>query len=228
MMVRRPLSIISPARDAAAEYFSSWTLSLSHLLLQPRFYLGWLNLVQELLTPSRCWLAFLGFWLAHGRNRWLLAGLWLGYLAYGLFLPYQMDTHSYYHLMLVPAGGAFDGAAGAAGDAAVCWRNPGLAGSCDRAGLCWCWPSSPGRRWSRSTARITAMSRPTGRRSLPSARRWQDHGPDPGLRLPPDVLRLAQGDLWPNRGEIKLSNLRGSSKEFETTSPSARKARAIS
>jgi hypothetical protein len=32
----------------------------------------------------------------------LLLGLWGGYLVYGLSLPYQMYTHSYYHLQLVP------------------------------------------------------------------------------------------------------------------------------
>src|SRR5690606_25973031 len=36
------------------------------------------------------------------RERVLLIALWAGYLLYGLFLPYQMYTHSYYHLMLVP------------------------------------------------------------------------------------------------------------------------------
>ena len=28
--------------------------------------------------------------------------LWVGYLLYGLTLPFQMFTHSYYHIQLIP------------------------------------------------------------------------------------------------------------------------------
>ena len=86
----------------ASEYFSSWTIALSHLLLEPRTYLRWLNLVQELMTWMALVLSLAGILVAKQRNRALLLGLWLGYLAYGLFLPYQMYTHSYYHLQLIP------------------------------------------------------------------------------------------------------------------------------
>jgi hypothetical protein len=34
--------------------------------------------------------------------RWLLISLWVGYLLYGLTLPFQMYTHSYYHIQLIP------------------------------------------------------------------------------------------------------------------------------
>ncbi len=36
------------------------------------------------------------------RPRWLLISLWIGYLVYGLTLPFQMFTHSYYHIQLIP------------------------------------------------------------------------------------------------------------------------------
>jgi hypothetical protein len=85
----------------ASEYFSSWTLALAHLLLQPVTYLRWLNLIQQLLNPVALLLAFIGVLLSQGRSRFLLLGMWLGYVAYGLFLPYQMTSHSYYHLQLV-------------------------------------------------------------------------------------------------------------------------------
>ena len=74
--------------------------------------------------PTRCeptlladWLGFAGGWWVsfrhfpqHDRDcpgsfrtvRWLLMGIWAGYLVYGLALPFQMFTHSYYHLQLVP------------------------------------------------------------------------------------------------------------------------------
>jgi 4-amino-4-deoxy-L-arabinose transferase-like glycosyltransferase len=85
-----------------SEYFSTWTIALLHMLLETQTYLRWINLVQELVNPGALILALAGVLLARGRNRALLAGMWLGYIAYGLFLPYQMTSHSYYHLQLVP------------------------------------------------------------------------------------------------------------------------------
>jgi hypothetical protein len=86
----------------ASEYISSWTLALAHLLVSPMTYLRWLNLVQSLVGWFALLLAVAGILLAKGRARALLIGLWLGYILYGFFLPYQMYTHSYYHLQLVP------------------------------------------------------------------------------------------------------------------------------
>ncbi len=101
-----PTAVYYLARGGrASEYFSSWTLALSHLLLEPSFYLRWVNLVQGLLGWFALVLAFAGILLSTSRSRALLIGLWGGYLLYGLFLPYQMYTHSYYHLMLVPIVG---------------------------------------------------------------------------------------------------------------------------
>lgn len=86
----------------ASEYFTTWTLALSHLLLDPAFYMRWFNLVQNLMGLGFLLLALVGLLIAKPRIRVLMIGLWAGYLAYGLTLPYQMYTHSYYHLQLVP------------------------------------------------------------------------------------------------------------------------------
>ena len=86
----------------ASEYFSGWTLSLSHLLVEPSFYARWLNLVQDLMGLGVLLLALVGVAISKTRNRYFLLGLWVGYGLYGLFLPYQMYTHNYYHLQLVP------------------------------------------------------------------------------------------------------------------------------
>ncbi len=43
-----------------------------------------------------------GALLAPPRLRWLLISLWIAYLLYGLTLPFQMYTHSYYHIQLIP------------------------------------------------------------------------------------------------------------------------------
>jgi 4-amino-4-deoxy-L-arabinose transferase-like glycosyltransferase len=84
----------------ASEYISGWTLSLSHLLVEPSFYARWLNLVQD--RGLGILLALVGVVISNTRNRYLLLGLWVGYALYGFFLPYQMYTHNYYHLQLVP------------------------------------------------------------------------------------------------------------------------------
>ncbi len=86
----------------ASEYFSNWTLALSHLLLEPWLYLRWANTVQKLLGPVPLILSLVGIIIARARDRALLTGLWAGYFIYGLTLPYQMYTHSYYHLQLTP------------------------------------------------------------------------------------------------------------------------------
>jgi hypothetical protein len=62
----------------------------------------WLNLVQDLMGLAALLLALAGVLIAKPRYRALLLGLWVGYVIYGLFLPYQMYTHNYYHLQLIP------------------------------------------------------------------------------------------------------------------------------
>jgi 4-amino-4-deoxy-L-arabinose transferase-like glycosyltransferase len=86
----------------ASDYFENWTLALSHLLLEPAFYVRWFSFVQNLVGFAAIILSLIGVLIASSRSRMLLLGLWGGYLVYGLSLPYQMYTHSYYHLQLVP------------------------------------------------------------------------------------------------------------------------------
>ena len=87
--------------ERASEYFTSWTLALSHLLLEPWLYARWLNLVRNLMGIIPLIAAAVSLLIARKRNLAILIGLWVGYLLYGLFLPYQMYTHNYYHLQLI-------------------------------------------------------------------------------------------------------------------------------
>lgn len=86
----------------STEYFFSWTVTLIKLITSPRFYADWLGFVGGLLGLTILFLSLAGTLLAAPRVRWMLVGLWLGYLLYGLLLPFQMFTHSYYHIQLVP------------------------------------------------------------------------------------------------------------------------------
>lgn len=199
----------------AAEYFTSWTMALSHLLLEPRFYLSWLNMIQKLLNPVALIIAFVGLLLARGRNRALLWGWWAGYVVYGLFLPYQMTTHNYYHLQLVPLttlsmAPAFE----------VGWR------FLSQRRIIW--------RWAAGGVVLAIVTWMSWQALVPLYRENYRHEPaywqNIASYLPGDgkIVALTQDygyrlmyygwrkvTLWPNRGEIKLSDLRGSSKEFE-------------
>ncbi len=86
----------------STEYFFSWTVGLIKLILSPHFYADWLGFVGTLFGLTMLFLAMAGTLLAPVRARWLLIGAWIGYLIYGLMLPFQMFTHSYYHIQLVP------------------------------------------------------------------------------------------------------------------------------
>jgi hypothetical protein len=75
---------------------------LIKLILSLHFYAQWLSFVSSLFGLTVLILSLLGTLLAPSRARWLLISLWIGYLLYGLTLPFQMFTHSYYHIQLIP------------------------------------------------------------------------------------------------------------------------------
>ena len=199
----------------ASEYFNSWTISLSHLLLDPSTYVRWLSLVADLLGMGALLLALLGIVLAQGRGRALLVGLWIGYLVYGLFTPYQMYTHSYYHIQLVAI--------------LAISLAPGVLVIVEQI-------NAQPRVWQAVAFGVFAIG--IGFASweaiLPQYRDDYRHEPpyweEIGSKLPIDgkILALTQDYgyrimyygwrkviLWPNRGEIALSELRGEGKEFE-------------
>lgn len=83
-------------------YFSFWSLSFGKLFLEPSFYGDWLQLVDGILGLVVLFLALAGVWLANPPARRFLLGFWGGYVVYMLSFPYQITTHEYYHLQLVP------------------------------------------------------------------------------------------------------------------------------
>ncbi len=72
------------------------------LWVDPGFYVRWKNIVSNTLGFGPFLLALLGVFLARaGRERALLLGTLLGYLAYGFALSYHISTHNYYQLPLI-------------------------------------------------------------------------------------------------------------------------------
>ena len=84
------------------EYFFAWTVDLIKLITTTSFYAHWLGFVGSLFGLAILFLSIAGVFLAPPRLRWMLIGIWIGYFCYGLTLPYQMYTHSYYHIQLIP------------------------------------------------------------------------------------------------------------------------------
>lgn len=87
---------------ATSSYAEGWVFSLAHLLLDPGFYVRWLSFLSKLVGLAVVFLSLIGVLISSPRSRALMLGLWIGYGIYGLTLPYQMYTHNYYHLQLVP------------------------------------------------------------------------------------------------------------------------------
>ena len=73
------------------------------LFMSPHYWMGWLDMIGR----TAGWLpALIGLFavlfVARGRAKMVLAGLWGGYLAYGLIFNYHIHTHDYYSLPLLP------------------------------------------------------------------------------------------------------------------------------
>ncbi len=86
----------------SSEYFISWSVALFKLVTSSDFYSKWLAFLGSLFGLTILFASLAGALIATPRLRWLLISLWIGYLAYGLTLPFQMYTHSYYHIQLIP------------------------------------------------------------------------------------------------------------------------------
>ena len=90
------------AGPGSAGLFSFWVLRLRDLLSEPYFYVRWVQQMEYVVGFG--WLVggLLGALLLGRVATPLLVGALGGYLIYGLALPFQIMTHDYYHLMLVP------------------------------------------------------------------------------------------------------------------------------
>ncbi|MBI5933182.1 MAG: glycosyltransferase family 39 protein [Chloroflexi bacterium] len=89
-------------RGNSTEYITNWSLDMLKLITSGDFYTKWLAFLGSLFGQTFIFLSIAGTLLAAPRGRALLIGLWAGYLLYGLSVPFQMYTHSYYHIQLTP------------------------------------------------------------------------------------------------------------------------------
>jgi hypothetical protein len=76
---------------------------MPELFLSPNFYLGWADMLNNVLGLFTFTLALLGLLLVnHKPVRVFLLGLWGAYFAFAIFFDYHISTHDYYSLPLVP------------------------------------------------------------------------------------------------------------------------------
>ncbi len=68
----------------------------------PAFYFRWAFTVNVNVSLAATLLGVLGIFLAGPKERPLIIGLWIGYLLFGMTFAYNIYTHDYYQLPLVP------------------------------------------------------------------------------------------------------------------------------
>jgi Dolichyl-phosphate-mannose-protein mannosyltransferase len=76
---------------------------LPTLVIDRFFWRGWLSNVEDVIGLSTVIVALIGLLVSKpGLPRQLLAGLWIGYVAFCAVFSYHIATHDYYHLQIVP------------------------------------------------------------------------------------------------------------------------------
>ncbi|HEX9019507.1 MAG TPA: glycosyltransferase family 39 protein [Anaerolineaceae bacterium] len=88
--------------DRSTSFASFWILSFTGMLRESKFYVRWLGLIRGIMDVMVFFAALLGAFLYPARGRAVALGLWFGYLMIGVTFPYQIYTHDYYSILLVP------------------------------------------------------------------------------------------------------------------------------
>jgi hypothetical protein len=88
--------------DRSSGFAAFWIFSFTGLLQDHKFYIHWLGLIRGLMDGMVFFAALLGALLFRGQARALVLGLWLGYFLIGITFPFQIYTHDYYSIILVP------------------------------------------------------------------------------------------------------------------------------
>ncbi len=69
----------------------------------PAFYIRWVEFSSDIVGYGALLAALVGIFLLRRRaQRWMLLGMWAGYLAYSMTFPFHTITHDYYTLPLIP------------------------------------------------------------------------------------------------------------------------------
>lgn len=73
------------------------------LFTQWAYWSGWIRMIQGTVTTPLAVVALIAIVVARSRDaRFVLAGMWGGYLVFGLVFNYHIHTHDYYQLQFIP------------------------------------------------------------------------------------------------------------------------------
>jgi 4-amino-4-deoxy-L-arabinose transferase-like glycosyltransferase len=86
----------------SAGYLETWSIPYLHMLLEPTFYLAWLHKLGQLFNLPFVIFALVSLVLLARNKRWLVVGLWVGYVLEGMTVPSLITSHIYYNLYLTP------------------------------------------------------------------------------------------------------------------------------
>ncbi len=90
------------SRGGAMDYYLQVFFRASYFL-ESSFWLGWLTMIGRVVGLTAFVMGLIGVTLAgKGLPRALLPGLWAGYFTFGLIFNYEIHTHDYYQLQLIP------------------------------------------------------------------------------------------------------------------------------
>jgi hypothetical protein len=72
------------------------------LFLSPSYYLGWIGMINVVVSGIALTLGLLGLFFFEDEKRRFLLGLWAGYVLFGIYFNYHISSHDYYSLPLIP------------------------------------------------------------------------------------------------------------------------------
>ena len=88
--------------EGSLGWISAYSTGMAGLLRDPSLYARWFLFLDELVYMGLALVGVAGIALLARTAKGLLIGLWIGYVIYGLALPYTIYTHDYYNLPIVP------------------------------------------------------------------------------------------------------------------------------
>jgi 4-amino-4-deoxy-L-arabinose transferase-like glycosyltransferase len=91
--------ILNPA---AGGFLNNFWLDIKSIIPTSRYFLGWGSIVTDIIPFSVLVTALASTLLYKKTGQLLTIGLWVGYVALGIFFPHHIYTHNYYSIVLVP------------------------------------------------------------------------------------------------------------------------------
>ncbi len=87
---------------SAGGFLTNFWLDITSIIPTSRYFLGWGSIVTDVIPFAVLAAALASTLLYKQTGQLLTIGLWVGYVALGVFFPHHIHTHNYYSIVLVP------------------------------------------------------------------------------------------------------------------------------